>query len=107
MDGRWVPTFPNAKYILAEGEYAASEAAGTTVFNENVLPIMEAGQAMLVQETRLIELLREEPGINVVRTGNLQRNASIHIRGADPEHTLILIDGFDANFEAGFSPHAL
>lgn len=48
VDARWTPTFPNAKYILAKGEYAASEAAGTTVFFENVLPIMEAGQAMLV-----------------------------------------------------------
>lgn len=48
VDGRWVPTFPNAKYILAKGEYAASEAAGTRVFIENVLPVMEAGQAQLV-----------------------------------------------------------
>ena len=49
VDGRWTPTFPNAKYILAAGEYAASEAADTTVFHENVLPIMEAGQAVLVE----------------------------------------------------------
>jgi len=48
VDGRWVPTFPNAKYILSRGEYAASEAAGTKVFTENVLPVMEAGKAQLV-----------------------------------------------------------
>jgi len=48
VDGRWTPTFPNAKYILAAGEYAASEAADTAVFHENVLPVMEAGQAVLV-----------------------------------------------------------
>ena len=48
VDGRWVPTFPNAKYILSKGEYAASEAAGTAVFVENILPVMEAGQAQLV-----------------------------------------------------------
>jgi glyoxylase-like metal-dependent hydrolase (beta-lactamase superfamily II) len=48
VDGRWTPTFPNAKYILAADEYAACEAGGTAVFHENVLPIMEAGQAALV-----------------------------------------------------------
>lgn len=48
VDGRWTPTFPNAKYILAADEYAACEAEGTAVFRENVLPIMEAKQAVLV-----------------------------------------------------------
>ena len=48
MDGRWTPTFPNAKYILAADEYAACEVDGTAIFHENVLPIMEAGQAALV-----------------------------------------------------------
>ena len=48
IDGRWAPTFPNAKYILAADEYAASEAGDTAVFRENVLPVMEAGQAVLV-----------------------------------------------------------
>jgi len=48
VDGRWTPTFPSAKYILAKEEYAACEAGGTAVFHENVAPIMEAGQAVLV-----------------------------------------------------------
>ena len=48
VDGRWTPTFPNARYILAAVEYAACEAGGTAVFHENLLPIMEAGQAVLV-----------------------------------------------------------
>ncbi len=48
VDGRWTPTFPKAKYILAAEEYAACEAEGGAVFHENVLPIMEAGQAALV-----------------------------------------------------------
>lgn len=47
-DGRWIPTFPNARYILARDEYAAAESLDDTVFRENVLPVMEAGQAVLV-----------------------------------------------------------
>jgi glyoxylase-like metal-dependent hydrolase (beta-lactamase superfamily II) len=49
-NGRWIPTFPNARYILARDEYAASEALDNSVFHENVLPIVEAGQAELVDQ---------------------------------------------------------
>ena len=48
VDGRWAPTFANAKYIFARAEYAAAEAANDSVFRENVLPVMEAKQAVLV-----------------------------------------------------------
>ncbi len=48
VDGRWTPTFPKAKYILAADEYTACEAEGTAIFQENVLPIMEARQVVLV-----------------------------------------------------------
>jgi glyoxylase-like metal-dependent hydrolase (beta-lactamase superfamily II) len=51
-DGRWVPTFPNAKYIFHKKEYAVWEAEHAkgadppgTVFRDNCLPIVEAGQA--------------------------------------------------------------
>ena len=56
-DGRWVPTFPNAKYVFHKGEYAAWEAEHAkganppgTVFRDNCLPIVEAGQALLVDD---------------------------------------------------------
>ena len=56
-DGRWVPTFPNAKYIFHKREYAAWEAENAkganppgTVFRDNCLPIVEAGQAVLVDD---------------------------------------------------------
>ena len=56
-DGRWVPTFPNAKYMFHKREYAAWEAEHArganppgTVFRDNCLPIVEAGQALLVDD---------------------------------------------------------
>ena len=58
-DGRWVPTFPRAKYIFHKTEYAFWEAAAKQgpvgnhkpdVFLMNCLPIMEAGQAVLVDD---------------------------------------------------------
>jgi len=48
VDGRWVPTFPKAKYVFARDEYQAMESENHLIFVENVQPIMEARQAVLV-----------------------------------------------------------
>jgi glyoxylase-like metal-dependent hydrolase (beta-lactamase superfamily II) len=52
-DGRWVPTFPNARYIFSERELAAWRDVGHEKFSrvpyeDSVLPIVEAGRAELV-----------------------------------------------------------
>ena len=59
-DGRWVPTFRNAKYLFAQTEYHYWErqhriavAAGTDApnhgsFGDSVLPVVDAGQAVFV-----------------------------------------------------------
>ena len=59
FDGRWVPTFPNAKYIFHKIEYdhwaefggdlgTPGQGANDDCFADSVLPIVEAGQALLV-----------------------------------------------------------
>ncbi len=48
VDGRWVPTFPNATYIIAEKELQNVAAAGTPAYQESVLPVVEAGQVQSV-----------------------------------------------------------
>ena len=48
IDGRWVPTFPNAKYILAKREVDHVQANPGPPFQQSVLPVIEAGQAVLV-----------------------------------------------------------
>lgn len=51
-NGRWVPMFPNAKYILSKKELEFWEALPrddkTNHIVDSVLPIVEAGQAVLV-----------------------------------------------------------
>jgi len=51
--GRWVPTFPNARYIFSEKELATwrdvdREGFSRTPYEDSVLPIVEAGRAELV-----------------------------------------------------------
>ena len=48
VDGQWEPTFANAKYVFARDEYQAMERENHPIFIDNVLPIMEAKQAVLV-----------------------------------------------------------
>ncbi|MCP3974567.1 MAG: MBL fold metallo-hydrolase, partial [bacterium] len=58
LDGRWVPTFPNAKYLFHKTEYDHWIEHGDTVtagpgssdgcFEDSVLPVMEAGQGVLI-----------------------------------------------------------
>ena len=51
-DGRWVPTFPKARYIFAQREWDAWEAMQRETpqphLVDSVLPVMEARQAQLV-----------------------------------------------------------
>jgi glyoxylase-like metal-dependent hydrolase (beta-lactamase superfamily II) len=56
-NGRWVPTFPKAKYVFHKREYAAWEEAtkrGDTppgnVWRYNCEPVVAAGQALLVDD---------------------------------------------------------
>ena len=49
VNDRWVPTFANAKYIFARREFEEAQTQGADIFRENVLPIIEAKQAVLVE----------------------------------------------------------
>jgi glyoxylase-like metal-dependent hydrolase (beta-lactamase superfamily II) len=62
IDGRWVPTFPNAKYIFSRKEYETWEEETKkgaqppgNVWSQNCLPIVEAGQAMLVEDDFMLD----------------------------------------------------
>jgi glyoxylase-like metal-dependent hydrolase (beta-lactamase superfamily II) len=57
LDGRWVPTFPNAQYVMSQLEFDATRdlakkpdvlAAIRNCFEDSVLPIIEAGKAIFV-----------------------------------------------------------
>jgi len=57
VDGRWVPTFPNAKYLFSRREYEFWEEQTRInadppgmVWTQSCLPIVEAGQARLVDD---------------------------------------------------------
>ena len=65
VDGRWVPTFPNAKYLFSRieneiGDPRRNPAAEADIqrgfaYCDSVLPVIEAGQAVLVDGEHAID----------------------------------------------------
>jgi glyoxylase-like metal-dependent hydrolase (beta-lactamase superfamily II) len=58
LDGRWVPTFPNARYIIGRTEYdywdaryqRGEQGIHLTSFGDSVLPVIRAEKAVLVDD---------------------------------------------------------
>jgi len=76
VDGRWIPTFPKAKYVFARDEYQAMESENHLIFVENVQPIMEARQAVLVDlDYALDDELWLEPTV-----GHSVGHVAIHLK---------------------------
>jgi glyoxylase-like metal-dependent hydrolase (beta-lactamase superfamily II) len=74
-DGRWVPTFPNAKYLFSriENEHgdprrnpaADADPQRGRAYRDSVLPVIEAGQAVLLDGAHAIDecvLVEPAPG---------------------------------------------
>ena len=55
VDGKWVPTFDNARYLIGEAEWEhwsaedATQARGEDIVGDSVRPVFEAGLVDLVQ----------------------------------------------------------
>lgn len=69
VDGVWVPTFPNARYLFARSEVAFAQddtdGDAAAIFTDSVKPILEAGLADLVEPGHEIAegvILKATPG---------------------------------------------
>jgi len=73
VDGKWVPTFPNARYLIGKREFehwnAEKDAENQQILSDSVRPILDAGLAELVEldhrispEIRLVPSTGHTPG---------------------------------------------
>ena len=103
VDGRWVPTFPKAKYVFARDEYQATESENSLIFIENVLPVMEAGQAVLVDlDYALDDEVWLEPAL-----GHSAGHVAVHLRSGQ-HHAAMCGDMMHSPLqlaEPGWSPN--
>jgi len=49
------------------------------------------------KKTTLLEILEEIPGVSTTQNGPIGASASVSIRGGNPDHTKILLDGVEIN----------
>lgn len=81
IDGRWVPTFPNARYLMPGLDVAHYEAHPNDAFNESVAPVIEAGQAEVVGPDHTLGDL-----IDLIPTpGHTPGHVSVRIRSGGAE----------------------
>lgn len=92
-NGRWVPTFPNARYVMAKREYGFWEeryqndpgAPRQIAFADSVLPVVEAGKAEFVDGDHQIEdAVWLEPA-----PGHTPGNVVINVRSGDDGAVLL------------------
>ena len=84
LDGRWVPTFPNAKYIFSRVEYEHNKGLNNDIYRENVLPVVEAGQALMVETDHALDdniWLEHTPG-------HTPGHVAVNLR-SDDDHALM------------------
>jgi glyoxylase-like metal-dependent hydrolase (beta-lactamase superfamily II) len=103
VNGRWVPTFPNARYVFGRDEYQATESENSLIFIENVLPVMEAKQAVLVDlDYALDDEVWLEPAL-----GHSAGHVAVHLRSGQ-HHAAMCGDMMHSPLqlaEPGWSPN--
>jgi glyoxylase-like metal-dependent hydrolase (beta-lactamase superfamily II) len=83
-DDRWVPTFPNARYYLSRvdvARWSTTPSADGDVFGDSVRPVIEAGQADLVEPPYAVS---DEVTLEAT-PGHSPGHVSVRIRSGDHE----------------------
>jgi glyoxylase-like metal-dependent hydrolase (beta-lactamase superfamily II) len=92
VEGKWVPTFVNARYVFGKAEYEywrdhSVEPDKVAVFNDSVKPVVDAGKAdLMASDARLSDEITLIP-----TPGHSPGHMSIHIR-SDGEEALLTGD---------------
>jgi glyoxylase-like metal-dependent hydrolase (beta-lactamase superfamily II) len=95
VDGSWVPTFPNARYVMARREFEhwqgvqqrGEDTPHRTAFEDSVLPVVRTGQSLLVGDDFALEdglWFESAPG-------HTPGNIVIHARSRD-DHAVFMGD---------------
>ena len=113
VDGEWLPTFPNARYLMGEEEFeywdqVSPENPNSVVMGDSVRPVFDAGLVDLVaMDHRICDEVYLEP-----TTGHTPGHVSVHIESegqqalitGDCIHHPCQIERLDWSSTADFDP---
>jgi vitamin B12 transporter len=77
--------------VSATLEETTTDKVGSSV------TVITAEEIQRMQARTVVEVLKLIPGVQIVQNGGLGQTASVFIRGAKSEHTLLMIDGVEMN----------
>jgi glyoxylase-like metal-dependent hydrolase (beta-lactamase superfamily II) len=98
VNGQWVPTFPNATYLIARKEYEyfnklyESNPAQPVVrgaFEDSVLPVVSAGQAKFVESDHVVQEDADERIWLEDASGHTPGQIAVHARGGGSDVVFI------------------
>lgn len=85
-----IPTFEPVVVTATRTEVPLTQAASSVT-------VIDAETIEEKQVETVLEALREVPGVEIVQTGGAGGTTSAFLRGGSSSHTLVLIDGVEAN----------
>jgi len=100
VDGRWVPTFPKARYVMGKAEFDAfermhlnrpKEAVARGAFADSVLPVVASGQADFVDAAHVVERELDFGVWLESMPGHTPGHVGVHVRGPNG-HALLTGD---------------
>jgi glyoxylase-like metal-dependent hydrolase (beta-lactamase superfamily II) len=100
VDGQWVPTFPNARYLMGRAEFehwhrlhqsGPAMPVNRGSFVDSVLPVVDAGQAVLVETDHVIQRDESEGVWLEPSVGHTPGHVCVHVEGGG-RHALLAGD---------------
>ena len=94
VDGKWVPTFPNATYLMTATDERFIQTARPETWVESVSPVIAAGQAQLVEtDFALDDEVWIEPS-----PGHTPGHVCVHVR-SQGEEAMLTGDAFHSTIQ--------
>jgi len=84
-------------YKLTNVVVTATKTSTNTLELANSITVIDSAEIASGNKINLFDLLNSEYGLSVTQPGGLGALSTINIRGSNPEHTLILLDGVEMN----------
>ena len=84
-------------YKLSDVVISATKTSNSTLELANSITVIDSAEIVSRNKIDLFDLLNSEYGLSVTQPGGLGALSTINIRGSNPEHTLVLLDGVEMN----------
>lgn len=88
---------PAVKYNLGEVVVTATKTEGYQAESGSSTTVITAEEISKTGKGTVLEVLKTVPSVSVTQNGAMGGLTAVYLRGAKPGHTLVLIDGIEAN----------